>query len=226
MTLPQLKTKFNRLVRELNNNKKIDMGFSTIVASGYEALVLAQVMKEYRRVYGRVSKVDAPAQGIFLNQKGGQFRTERAFRVSFQSGAVFFFATDIELFGLKSKIEKRPCGLKFEADVVVISEKHIDEVLDLFGGYPGPQHLDAVYECKSGKYDKGQLRELLGLRRHLSMLRENFMSLRPVDAKRLHHFTCLNASPAIPIKMVRPKLEKFFDEETANLYDLQQLAIK
>lgn len=224
MTLQQLKNKFNRLVRELNNNKKIDMGFSTVVTSGYEALVLAEVMKEYRRVYGRVKRVDPPAKGVFLNQKGGFFRTDRAFEVTFLSGEAFFFAADIEIYGLQCTIDNKPHGVKFEADIIVIPTEKVAEVLSAFRGYPAPQHLHAVYECKFGKYDKGQLRELLGLRRHLSRLIDGDVAPRH-DPNALHEFVCKNAKPSIPIKMVRPKLQKFFDEETANLYDLQQLAI-
>lgn len=225
MTLQALKNKFNKLLRELNNNRKVDVGFSTVVEAGYEALVLAQVMKEYRRVYGPAIKVEPPALRTFLNQKPGQFRTDKAFEVTFQNGISFYFAADIELFGLHCTVDKRPHGMLFEADVVVIPAKNLVEVLSKFRGYPAPQHLHAVYECKFGKYDKGQLRELLGLRRHLTALSDVDVATRRPDPAALHQFVCKNASPSIPIKMVRPRLQRFYDQETANLYDLQQLAV-
>jgi hypothetical protein len=225
MTLQALKSKFNKLVRELNNNRRVDMGFSTVVEAGYEALVLAQVMKEYRRIHGPAIRVEPPARGSFLNQKPGQFRTDKAFEITFQKGRSFYFATDIELFGLYCTVDKRPHGMLFEADIVVIPVENIVEVLSTFRGYPAPQHLHAVYECKFGKYNKGQLRELLGLRRHLSALNGNDVATRHPDPTALHEYVCKNAKPSIPIKMVRPRLQKFFDQETANLYDLQQLAI-
>jgi len=225
MTVQTLKNKFNRLVRELNNNRRLDMGFSTVVEAGYEALVLAQVMKEYSRIYGPATKVAPPARRTFLNQKPGQFRTDKAFEVTFQKGRSFYFAADIELFGLYCTVDKRPHGMLFEADIVVIPVENLVEVLTTFRGYPAPQHLDAVYECKFGKYNKGQLRELLGLRRHLTALNGGDVATRHPDPAALHQFACKNARPSIPIKMVRPSLRKFFDEETANLYDLQQLAL-
>jgi hypothetical protein len=209
MTLQASKNKFNKLVRELNNNRRIDVGFSTVVEAGYEALVLAQVMKEYRRVYGPATRVEPPALRTFLNQKPGQFRTDKAFEVTFQKGRSFYFAADIELFGLYCTIDKRPHGMLFEADIVVIPTENLVEVLSTFRGYPAPQHLHAVYECKFGKYNKGQLLELLGLRRHLTALDGRDVAARQPDPAALHEFVCKNAYPSIPIKMVRPRLQKF-----------------
>jgi len=68
MTVQTLKNKFNRLVRELNNNRRLDMGFSTVVEAGYEALVLAQVMKEYSRIYGPATKV-APRPVVLFSTR-------------------------------------------------------------------------------------------------------------------------------------------------------------
>ena len=107
-----------------------------------------------------------------------------------------------------------------KADVVVVPEPLANDVINNFGGYPAPQHIDSAYECKFGSYQKGQLRELLGLKRHLGYLNGS-------AAKTPTLFTTpiLNSHPAIALKMVRPRRLKFFDKTTASLYDLEQIIV-
>jgi hypothetical protein len=223
MTLPQLRSKFDGILSSLNSNPTVN--FCSAVESAYEAYVLARVIKEYARVYGGVTNIVHPSSSSFLNQKPGKFRTTRAFKVTYNSGGTFYFATDIEVYGLTTMQAKAPLGVKFEADVVVIHEHHVQEVDQVFRGYPAPQHLDSVYECKFGTFSKGQLRELLGLRRHISMLHGSLYLPSPPDPNALDYRPVRNASPSIGVKMARPKQLDFFDIHTQLLYDLQQIVI-
>lgn len=218
MSLAALKTKFNSLLRSINGSSSTN--FATTVETGYEALALASVMTEYKRVYGRIISLTHPTNSKFLNQKPGKFRLDRSFKIEFQSGQTFYFAADIEVFGLEALNQNRPIGVLFEADVVVIPEPLANDVINNFRGYPAPQHIDSAYECKFGSYHKGQLRELLGLKRHLSYLNGN-TTTRPT----LFATPILNSQPAIALKMVRPRRHKFLDITTATLYDLEQIIV-
>jgi len=218
MSLEALKTKFNSLLSNINGSNSIN--FATTVETGYEALALAAVMTEYNRVYGRINSLTHPTNSKFLNQKPGKFRIDRSFKIEFQSGQTFYFAADIEVFGLEAFNQNRPIGILFEADVVVIPEPLANDVINNFRGYPAPQHIDSAYECKFGSYHKGQLRELLGLKRHLSYLNGN-AARTPI----LFTTPVLNSHPSIALKMVRPRRHKFFDKTTATLYDLEQIIV-
>jgi hypothetical protein len=218
MTLTQLKNKFNNLLSNINGSTSVN--FSTTVAAGYEALTLASVMQEYKRVYGQILNFTHPASNSFVNQKPGKFRLNRSFKIEFQNGNTFYFATDLEVFGLEAYQQQKPIGVLFEADVVVIPESQASDVINNFNGYPAPQHIDSAYECKFGKYNKGQLRELLGLKRHLSFLGPSSSTGPTIFSAQI-----INSNPPIPLKMVRPRLQKFFDISTARLYDLEQIII-
>jgi hypothetical protein len=221
MTTGQLRTKFDTILGNLNSNPTIN--FCNAVEAAFEALVLASAISEYARVYGGVRAITHPSSPQFLNQKPGKFRTARAFKVKFNSGQSFYFATDIELYGLAGM--KRPLGIKFEADVVVIDKTHIIDIDRIYRGYPAPQHLHSVYECKFGKYNKGQLRELLGLRRHVSFLRGDHVTPIPPQPNALDQRPIVNADPTIAVKMARPYARAFFDMQTQMLYDLQQIVV-
>lgn len=223
MTLPQLRSKFDGILAGLNSNPTIN--FCGAVEAAYEAYVLATSIREYARVYSGVSNIVHPSSSSFLNQKPGKFRTARAFKVTFGSGESFYFATDIEVYGLAARHSNAPSGVKFEADVVVIHEKFVGDIDRSFSGYPAPQHLDSVYECKFGSFSKGQLRELLGLRRHISVLQGFYLHASPPDPTALDHRPVRNADPSIAIKMARPMNHSFFDIQTQLLYDLQQIVV-
>jgi hypothetical protein len=218
MTLAQLKNKFNNLLGNINGSSSVN--FSNTVAAGYEALTLASVMLEYKRVYGNVINLIHPTSSSFVNQKPGKFRINRSFKLEFQNGESFYFATDLEVFGLEAFQQKRPMGVLFEADVVVIPEIHANDIINNYNGYPAPQHIDSAFECKFGKYNKGQLRELLGLKRHLC-----FLNINPSSKPTIYSTQITNSVPDIPLKMVRPRLQKFFDRSTATLYDLEQIIV-
>lgn len=219
MKLAAIKRKFDRLLGKLSAPGSTK--FSSTVESAYEALVLADVMNEYVRVEGPITNIIAPPSGEFLNQAPGRFRKERAYRLDFASGNSCFFAADIELHGLGGL-----GGTLFEADVVVIPVRFADDVIAHFNGYPGPPHISSLYECKFGKYSKGHLRELLGLRRHISVLNAHSTSLSAAsDTTALYKMKVINAAPPIPIKLVRPRQLAFFDQRTAALFDLDQLKI-
>ncbi|MEQ8909533.1 MAG: hypothetical protein RIC95_10100 [Vicingaceae bacterium] len=218
MTLPQLKNKFNGLLGTLNGSSSTN--FATTVAAGYEALALAAVMNEYKRVYGRIRSFAQPTNSRFLNQKPGKFRINRSFKIEFNNGQSFYFAADIEVFGLEAFNKKIPIGILFEADVVVIPENCANDVINNFRGYPAPQHIDSAYECKFGQYNKGQLRELLGLKRHLC-----YLNGPPSRKPTLFSLQINNSQPEIALKMVRPKRHKFFDRPTSLLFDLEQIVV-
>lgn len=219
MSLELLKTKFNSLLTSINGSSSTN--FATTVETGYEALALVSVMTEYKRVYGGIISLTLPTNSKFLNQKPGRFRIDRSFKIEFLSGQIFYFAADIEVFGLEALNQKRPIGILFEVDVVVIPEQFANDVINNFNGYPAPQHIDSAYECKFGSYHKGQLRELLGLKRHLCYLNRNASTTRTLFTTPI-----LSSQPPIALKMVRPKRLKFFDQTTAILFDLEQIIVK
>lgn len=222
MTLVQLRNKFDSILNGLNGNTTIN--FCTAVENAYEAYVLVTAIKEYGRIYGGIAFMHFPSSA-FLNQKPGRFQRARAFKVKFHSGPTLFFAADVEIHGLAAKDTHQPIGIKFEADVVVIQEQHVTEVETTFRGYPAPQHLMGVYECKFGSYNKGQLRELLGLRRHVSFLSNNLIPNMHHQPNALHQRAVLNARPMIHVTMARPKNHSFFDLQTQLLFDLHQIVV-
>lgn len=218
MSIAALRSKFDHLLTTINGSTSTN--FSTTVETAYEALVLARVMTEYHTVYGTIQSVIYPSHISFLNQKPGKFRVSRSFKIEFTGGHSFYFAADVELLGLNALKAGRPEGVKFETDVVVVPEHAVNDVINLFDGYPAPQHLDSIYECKFGSYNKGQLRELLGLKRHTSFLQSS-LHIRPT----LFSQTVNNSYPAIAIKMARPVVHRFFDRATATFYDLEQIIV-
>jgi hypothetical protein len=161
-----------------------------------------------------------------LNQAPGKFSIDKSFRIDFANGESYYFAADVEVFGLTAMLQNSPQGMLFEVDVVVIPKQRVHDMLNNYRGYPAPQHIDSVYECKFGKYHKGQLRELLGLRRHISYLEGDSIrhAINHVP-NHLFYFEILNSSPPIPVKMIRPLRCSFFDLATASLYDMQEVVI-
>lgn len=218
MSIATLKARFNSILSSINRSTTTN--FSTTVETAYEALTLASVMNEYKRVYGNIANVIHPIHSGFLNQKPGKFRVERSFRIDFVNGETFFFAADVEVFGLNAFSRGLPGGMVFEADVVVIPENHHLDVINNFNGYPAPQHLHSAYECKFGSYNKSQLREFLGLKRHISFLGNGHPPTHTLFSNPI-----VNSFPAIALKMVRPRTQKFFDLSTATLYDLEQIIV-
>jgi len=218
MSLASLKSKFNALLANINGSTTIN--FATTVETGYEALALARIMQEYKTVYGTISNFTHPTNNKFLNQKPGKFRIDRSFKIDFRSGDSFYFAADIEVFGLEAFNHNNPVGILFEVDIVVIPSVHANEVINTFKGYPAPQHIHSAYECKYGSYNKGQLRELLGLKRHLCYLNNS-----AITSSTLFSTKILKSNPPIVLNMVRPRQQIFFDFATAQLYDLEQIIV-
>lgn len=216
--LQQLKNRFNGLLTSINGSSSTN--FSTTVETGYEALALAAVMTEYRRVHGAIISFTHPTSSSFLNQKPGKFRPNRSFRIDFVNGKSFFFAADVEVFGLEAFNNSAPSGTLFEADIIVIPESEATAATTTFYGYPAPQHIDSAYECKFGSYNKGQLRELLGLKRHLC-----FLGGHPSIKPQLFGIPIQQSRPDIALKLVRPRVQKFFGTSTATLYDLEQIIV-
>lgn len=216
--LQQLKNRFNGLLTSINGSSSTE--FSTTVETGYEALALAFVMTEYRRVYGTITNLTYPTSSSFLNQKPGRFRIDRSFKMDFANGKSFYFAADVEVFGLEALNNSGPVGTLFEADIVVIPELKANDIINNFRGYPAPQHIDSAYECKFGSYHKGQLREFLGLKRHLC-----FLCRHPSTKPQLFGIPIQQSIPDIPLKLVRPRVQMFFDSSTASLYDLEQIIV-
>jgi hypothetical protein len=223
MSLSAMRMKFDGLLKSLNGTSSAK--FSTVLENGYEALVLASVMTEYTRVYGAISNLIHPTHPGFLKQKPGRFEIARSFKIEYTGGASFYFCTDVEIYGLEAFTTLTPRGGLFEVDVAVIGESHVGEILQMFNGYPGPQHLHSIYECKYGSYNKGQLRELLGLRRHVSMLRHDQRVFRSHSPSDLFSFEALNSDPVIPLHIARPRQLRFLNSSTANFYDLNQIVI-
>ena len=219
MDLILLKAKFNSILGRLNSHPTVN--FCNKVEAAFEALTMARMMQEYARIHGGVVSIVHPTSSAFLNQKPGTFKRSRAFEVTFTSGDVYYFATDVEVWGLNAREADRPMGIKFEADVVVIRSQYTAEIHKRFSNYPAPQHLDCVCECKFGEYNKGQLRELLGLRRHISIL-INRDTNTVFEPSALFSFRINNASPVVAIFMARPRNLAFFDIASAALYDLRQ----
>ncbi|MDF2189846.1 hypothetical protein [Paraflavitalea sp. CAU 1676] len=183
----------------------------------FEAVICAKAINEYAKVYGQPLAVTPPVQ--FLNQKPGRFDPAKAFKVQFPT-TTFYFATDVECYGLAAMGTKGPAGDIFEADVVVIEESHVSEILNQFGGLPAPQHLNAAYECKFGAYHKSQLRELLGFRRHLSYLNTPSGNNHPLGFP--FGLAVNNADPSVQIILFRPTNLSFLTPQTADLYNLYQ----
>ena len=219
MSLATLKSKFNTLLTAINGTTTFN--FSTTVETAYEALVLANVMNEYKRIFGPLLNLTHPTNNKFLNQKPGRFKIDRAFKLDFPNNVSFYVATDIEVFGLEALNLNRAVGILFEADVVVIPEAAANDVLTTFRGYPAPHHIHSAYECKFGSYNKGQLREFLGLKRHLCFLGNHTGH----TSTTLFSSAVSNSTPPVALKMARPRRQKFFDRTTATLYDLEQLII-
>jgi hypothetical protein len=214
--LEQMKSRFNGLLATINGSSSTN--FSTTVETGYEALALATVMAEYRRAHGAIMNLTHPTNNSFLNQKPGRFRIDRSFKMDFVNGKSFYFAADVEVFGLEALNNSAPTGTLFEADIVVIPTHNANAVIRNFQGYPAPQHIDSAYECKFGSYHKGQLREFLGLKRHLC-----FLGGHPSTKPQLFGIPILQSRPDIALKLVRPRIQRFFDTSTASLYDLEQI---
>ena len=212
-----IRDKFDKLLKNIKGKPTSE--FTKMAEMGFEALVCVKTINEYVKIYGSPVSVVNPKS--FLNQKPGKFNPEKAFKISFNA-ATYYFATDVECYGLPAAKQMRPIGDIFEADVVVINEKFVDEIIDGYNGYPAPQHLEAAYECKFGKYNKSQLRELLGFRRHLSFQYVNNpykYEQTPYDKETTF------ADPKVQIMMFRSLDTDFLQNETAKLYDLHQIVL-
>lgn len=221
MSLATLRARFDSLLGTINGSTTTN--FSTTVENAYEAVALAHVMNEYKRIFGPVRRLVHPINNKFLNQSPGKFRIDRSFKVEFLTGLSFYFAADIEVFGLLAQLG--PVGDLFEADVVVIPEIEANDVLTNYRGYPAPRHIHSIYECKFGSYHKGQLRELLGLKRHLCFLAGKTTTPVPATAADLFGYATVNSAPNIPLKLVRPRRLTFFNANTSRLYDLQEIVV-
>ncbi|WP_316763680.1 hypothetical protein [Pedobacter aquatilis] len=213
-----IRRKFDALLHKVKGKPTAE--FTKMTEMGFEALVCVETINEYARIHGMPRSIDNPA--IFLNQKPGRFNPGKAFRVEFGT-ETYFFATDVECFGLVASQQRRAIGDVFEADVVVIHERHVNEILRDYGGYPAPHHLEAAYECKFGKYNRSQMRELLGLRRHLSF---QFTNKLPSHNDVAFRKETTFAEPNVQIIMFRSSPADFLEPETANLYDLHQIILK
>lgn len=225
MDLTLINAKFNSILSSLNSHPTVN--FCTAVESGYEALTLAHVIQEYARILGGVHTMIHPASQRFLNQKNAPFTIERSFKVSFNDGSTFYFATDVEVHGLPALESRSPIGDIFEADIVVIPEKSALDIVQNYYGFPAPQHLHSVYECKFGQYKKSHLRELLGLRRHVSFVRGPIRNGQfSLDPNSLFYRAVINSRPAIAVKMVRPKYLNFFSPDAQHFFDLHQIVVK
>ncbi|KRT17886.1 hypothetical protein ASU31_00910 [Pedobacter ginsenosidimutans] len=211
-----IKKKFDHLLRNIKG--KPMASFTKMVEVGFEALVCVNAINEYATLYGNPILVTNPK--VFLNQKPGRFIPEKSFKVEFSS-ETFYFATDVECFGLAAMRELAPVGDKFEADLVIIKAQYMYDIQNNYNGYPAPQHLHATYECKFGKYSKSQQRELLGFRRHVSYCRPSRFPIYHAPFGK----STLNSVPEIQIIMFRPLHTDFFQYETAKIFDLHQVII-
>lgn len=210
-----LKNEFDRLLNNVKGGPTAQ--FTKMAEMAFEAVICAKAINEYAKVYGQPVAVTNPVQ--FLNQKPGKFDPAKSFKVQFPA-TTFYFATDVECYGLAALLAGGPAGDIFEADVVVIHERHVPNILNNYGGLPAPQHLNAAYECKFGAYHKSQLRELLGFRRHLSLLdmptTSNHQSGYPFGRK------VPRSNPDVQILLFRPQHLTFLHPDTAGMYDLYQ----
>lgn len=223
MSLARLKTRFNSILTSINGSSAT--GFSTSVENAFEALTLVTVMNEYKRVYGNIHTLVHPTNPKFLNQKPGNFWIERSFRIDFVSGHSFYFTADVEVFGLEALNTNSPSGVLFEADVIVIPTDKVNDIINNFNRHPAPQHIDSAFECKYGHFNKSQLRELLGLKRHLSYINGHGRHTA-VSTPQLFSMPVRNSTPPIALKMARPRRLTFFDLNTARLYDLEQIVVR
>jgi hypothetical protein len=221
MSLAIFKEKYNDLLGQLKG-AAADLSFIKTKEKGFEALVFVSVITEYARMKDGVKQIHTPPSRVFLNMGPGKLKLDKAYRIEFNNGETFVFAADVEVFGLVAYKAQQPAGTLFEADIIVVPAQHVKDILYDFRGYPAPQHLHSAFECKHGKYHKGQLRELLGFRRHLSFLSSPKL---PSPRNFLFGYGVQHSNPPIIVNLVRPRRFKFFDKETANLYDLQQLVI-
>lgn len=211
-----LEKEFVKLLKKVKGNPTAE--FPAIAEIAFEAVVCAKTINEYAKIYGTPRSIVNPVK--FLNQKPGKFNPNKAFKVEFYK-STFYFVTDVVCYGLSALTQKKPCGDFFEADVVVIEDKHIAEVLNTFNGRPAPQHLNAAYECKFGSYHKSHLRELLGFRRHISFLNTPSINNHPNGFP--YGLAIANSQPDIQVILFRPvKGLTFFQPDTATLYDLHQ----
>lgn len=214
-SVQDLQKRFEQLLKNVKGTPTTQ--FTKMAEMAFEAVICVKAINEYAKVYGKPSKITNPT--TFLNQKPGSFDTTKAFRVEFPS-VTFYFATDVECYGLSAFNANGPIGDIFEADVVVIDEKHVQEIAHKFKGNPAPQHLNAAYECKFGAYHKSQLRELLGFRRHVSLRSNpdpnNHSSGYPFN------ISVNMSNPDIQIILFRPTQLPFLQTQTAQFYDLHQ----
>ena len=217
-TLTDLKKEFDSLLANINGSPVLS--FTSMAEMAYEAVVCVRAINEYSSIYGPPISVVNPKK--FLNQKPGKFHPTRSFRVQFKS-VTFYFATDVKCHGLAAFNVGQANGDVFEADVVVIEDKYVNEIQSRFHGMPGPQHLNAAYECKFGKYSKGQLRELLGFRRYMSLLTRNGpnSTTHPMG----HPFRAMtsHSAPEVQIILFRPRALNFLTRSAADYYDLSQI---
>lgn len=214
MDTATFKNKFNVILTNLGGSATVT--FAIAVENAYEAYAVAKAIEEYANLRGGVSNITPPTANKLFNQSPGMLWVAKCYIVTFKNGEEFYFTADVEVYGLPA-IPGSPAGDKFEVDVLVVKGSHILDILGRYGGYPAPQHIDCVFECKYGKKKKGQLRELLGLRRHLTLL-------SPLNQPHNHVFgiQVANSHHPIPIVMVRPTYAPFFDRATMNYYDLHQ----
>jgi len=212
-----IRKKFDALLGKIKGKPTAE--FTKMAEMGFEALVCVQTINEYAKIYGMPVSIVNPL--TFLNQKPGKFWPNKAFKVEFSSN-IYYFATDVECYGLPATQAGKALGDVFETDVVVINERHIHEIMTDYNGHPAPHHLEAAYECKFGKYNRSQMRELLGLRRHLSfqIVAKPYVFEDTAFGKETRF-----ADPKVQVIMFRSSHAQFLQLETANLYDLHQVIL-
>lgn len=168
--------------------------YVTKVERAYELKALVTILKKFIDSQGRnnIINIISPIKEINLN--GGAFDVDKCFRVSLVDGSTYFFTTDVECLGIS--YNQTGAKDKFEADIIVVKD-----LSRISNNYPLPEALHAAYECKFGAYKKSQLRELLGLKRHLSLLQDR---------------------GKIEIKIIRPAPQPFFNIAAAVFFDVSQ----
>jgi hypothetical protein len=214
--LKEIRKKFDSLLKNLNADPIHK--FSSTAEKAYEAYTLSKIIKEYSNNCSGIANIKNPDGNLFLNQGPGFFHPNRCFKVLFNNGQEFFFGANIELWGLPACEFKKPIGDYFEADVVVIESKHEKEIIESYKRRPAPQHLHSIFECKYGSYNKGQIRELIGIRRHLSFIGPG------LSITHSYPFNCIigNCNPEIRIVLVRPRSIRFLKPVYRAFYALTQ----
>ncbi|PAU93711.1 hypothetical protein CK503_11205 [Aliifodinibius salipaludis] len=151
-----------------NNTKAADVITNSLTSGKlYEAFILSRVAEQLVKKEGLKLKL-VNSKYLKLKTSAGKIdRTKPRFNVYKSGNCIAEIWTDIEFTTLSyakdSSFTSPDPGQYHELDIVVLDPN--------LSGRPGYDQIWLGVECKNTSYEKGLLKEILGIRRELSLLR-------------------------------------------------------